>query len=211
VTGTATSSEILDLYRGAKGRPRLVEVPELWFLMVDGTGPPGGAECQEAEAALNAVDSALRLAIQSRGRDVEITPLEACWSVVNPHRAPVGIERGLLDLEKASWSWTAMIRQSEPVAEHLVDEAVRGARAKAGIPAIERLRFAPLHEGLAVQIVHPGPYDAEPTSLEVLHRYLADHDYRPAGRHHEIYLNNAEHCAPDRLRTILRQPVAGPG
>lgn len=186
-----------------------MNVPELWFLMLDGTGPPDGDAFQRAVMALNAVDSALRTSLQSRGYDVDVTPLEACWSVVNPHRAPVGVERNMLDLEKASWSWTAMIRRPDLVAERLVDEAVRMARAHGTVPGLDRLRFDSMTEGLAVQITHVGPYEAQPASLELLHRYLADHGYRAAGRHHEIYLNDPTICAPERLRTILRQPVVG--
>jgi hypothetical protein len=185
----------------------VVEVPELWFLMLDGTGPPDGDAFQRAVVALNAVDSALRVALQSRGHDVEITPLECCWSVANPHRAPAGVEQHMLDLAKASWSWTAMIRRPESVAERLVDEAVRMARAHGTVPALDSVRFDSMTEGRAVQITHVGPYEAEPASLEILHRYLGEHGYRAAGRHHEIYLSDPKVCAPERLRTILRQPV----
>ena len=207
VSETATSAAVHDLYRGSKGRARVVEVPELWFLMLDGTGPPDGAAFRQAVAALNAVDSALRVALQSRGHAVEITPLEACWSVVNPHRAPAGVERSMLDLERASWSWTALIRRPDSVADRLVDEAMRVARAHGAVPGLDQVRYDPFTEGLAVQITHVGPYEAEAESLEVLRRHITDRGFRPWGRHHEIYLSDPVRCAPARLRTILRQPV----
>lgn len=184
-----------------------MQVPELWFVMLDGTGPPDGEAFRRAVVTLNAVDSALRISMQSRGHEVEISPLEACWSVVNPHRSPAGVERNMLDLERASWSWTAMIRRPDTAAERLVDEAVRMVRSHGTLPGLEKLRFDSMTEGLAVQITHVGPYEAQPPSLEILHRYIGDHGYRPAGRHHEIYLNDPNMCAPERLRTILRQPV----
>jgi hypothetical protein len=38
-------------------------------------------------------------------------------------------------------------------------------------------------------------------------RAIAAAGYRPAGRHHEIYLSDPTQTAPEKLRTVLRQPI----
>lgn len=69
------------------------------------------------------------------------------------------------------------------------------------------LRVEVFDEGRAAQLLHVGPYSAERASLERLHAAVAEAGLRLRGRHHELYMGNRETSAPERLRTILRQPV----
>ena len=102
-----------------------------------------------------------------------------------------------------------MIAQPPPVTPALVEQAVADARRKKGpMPGLERLRLETLHEGLSAQVLHVGPYSAEAPTIERLHGWIQDNGYVLRGRHHEIYLSNPERSAPERLKTIIRQPVA---
>lgn len=70
------------------------------------------------------------------------------------------------------------------------------------------MRFQALSEGLCVQTLHIGPFDEEGAVLEQMHdEFIPAHGLRMTGRHHEIYLSDPRRVAPERLRTILRQPV----
>ena len=63
-------------------------------------------------------------------------------------------------------------------------------------------------EGRCVQILHHGPYDDEAKTLAGLHdEFMPEHGLTFNGDHHEIYLSDARRTAPEKLRTVLRQPV----
>jgi hypothetical protein len=85
------------------------------------------------------------------------------------------------------------------------DTAPAYAEALAALyPVAYRLKFAAKAAGHD----HVGPYDAEGPVLAELHdRFIPGAGLAMTGRHHEIYLNDARRTAPERLRTILRQPV----
>ena len=86
--------------------------------------------------------------------------------------------------------------------------AAKAAVEPNGNTALGALRFQTLDEGLAVQTLHVGPYDDEAPVLAALHDdFIPAHALRMTGRHHEIYLSDPRRAAPEKLRTILRQPV----
>lgn len=59
-----------------------------------------------------------------------------------------------------------------------------------------------------MQTLHVGPFDEEAEVLARMHDgFIPEHGLRMTGRHHEIYLSDPRRSAPERLRTILRQPV----
>jgi hypothetical protein len=101
-----------------------------------------------------------------------------------------------------------LLPQLPPVGEGEVERARSAALAKAATPALDRLRFERWAEGPSAQLMHIGPYDAEERDIAVLHHAIAEHGLTPRGRHHEVYLSDPRRCAPARLRTILRHPVA---
>jgi hypothetical protein len=75
-------------------------------------------------------------------------------------------------------------------------------------PALPKLRFDTYREGESVQLLHVGSYDDEAPKLAYLHdKYMPEHSLKFNGHHHEIYLGDPRRAAPEKLRTILRQPV----
>ena len=86
-------------------------------------------------------------------------------------------------------------------------DAAPRPRRKKSLPAIERLRLEPFTEGRSAQVLHVGPYATEGPTIQRLHEFIADHGCEPVGKHHEIYLNDPSRTAPEKLRTIIRQPV----
>jgi hypothetical protein len=194
--------QLRDCY-SARPTPALVQVPDLAFLMVDGHGDPNSAPSYtEAVQALYATAYAVRFALK-RGPDAldaPVMPLEGLWWV--PDMATFSVE------DKAAWDWTMMIALPDVVTAEAV-EAARGAAArKVGAGPAGRVRLERYTEGLAAQILHVGPYSAEGPTVRRLHEFIAEQGHRLAGKHHEIYLSDPRRGAPDRLRTIVRQPVA---
>ena len=71
--------------------------------------------------------------------------------------------------------------------------------------------FLTIDEGLCVQIMYIGPFDAEQETVSLMDRYIADHGYRndfsDTRMHHEIYLSDARKVPPEKWKTVIRHPI----
>jgi hypothetical protein len=192
--------ELSRLYRPHK-EPELVDVPPMRFLTVDGHGDPNDSQVfREAVRALYAVAYGLKFAVRRLDAiDYKVMPLEGLWWIPNAR---------VWDFEdKSDWDWTLMVMQPDFVTDGLVREVVDEGEQKK-IAAVDRIRFETFEEGSAGQILHSGPFSEERPTLERLHTFIRGQGLIPVGKHHEIYLSDPGRTRPERLRTILRQPVA---
>ncbi|HZD79365.1 MAG TPA: GyrI-like domain-containing protein [Actinomycetota bacterium] len=189
------------LYFPPAGQPVLVDVPELSFLRIDGRGDPEAAPYTQAMEALFAVSFGLKFMIKRLDPedDYTVMPLESLWW--SRDQSTFEIE------DRSTWRWTAMVVQPSNVTGSLVERAVADAAAKRRSPAFRKIRLERFREGLAAQVMHVGPYSEELATIEKLHAFIAEHDYPVRGKHHEIYLSDPRRCAPDRIKTVIRQPV----
>ncbi len=192
-----------NLYTASATTVAVVDVPTLNYLMIDGSGDPNGSvEYAAAIQALFSLSYALKFAIKKgpQAADYVVMPLEGQWWVDDL--------KSFSYTERSGWRWTAMVLQPEFVtAEHVAAQRIEVARKK-DLPALERVRFEALSEGSSAQILHRGPFKDEPATIERLHSEIAARGLRLVGKHHEIYLTDVSRTAPDKLRTIIRQPVA---
>jgi len=188
-----------------------VEVPEMRFLMVDGEGDPNSAPAfAEATQALYALSYAAKFAVREReGVDYAVSPLEGLWWSAKPDLFGFEDEQAWWRTasNRDAWEWTLMIMQPEPVTEELLQEAREGVEEKKGFD-LSGVRFEPFREGLVAQVMHRGPYAEEWPTVEKVHRFIEEEGGRPSGKHHEIYLNDPSRTAPERLKTIVRQPFS---
>lgn len=194
--------ELKSLYNPTGKDFTLVEVPPLNFLMVDGHGDPNVAqEYVHAVEALYAVAYKLKfLCKQEKGVDFTVMPLEGLWWSQDMN--------AFVEQRKSDWDWTMMIMQPAPVLAEMLPVAVQQAARSKDLPALARLRWECYAEGLSVQIMHTGSYADETPTLARLHQeYLPAHSLAPSGKHHEIYLGDPRKTAPEKLKTVLRQPV----
>lgn len=200
-TGKYDVKRELPCYSAPRGRFEIIEVPELAYCMVDGHGDPNSApEYVAAVEALYAVSYTAKFQSKRElDRDYVVGPLEGLWSADDPAT--------FVTREKAAWSWTMMIWQPDWLTPELVAESISKATAKA--PAASLVRFERLVEGSSVQTLHLGSYDDEGPTLARLHdEFMPEQGLRFNGRHHEVYLGDPRRTVPEKLRTILRQPVA---
>ena len=198
--------EFKELYAPANRDWELVEVPAQRFLAVDGRGDPNLAPAYtEAVEALYAVAYAIKFAAKrGLGRDLVVAPIEGLWYAADP----AGYSAFAAG-DKASWSWTMLISQPDWVTDAFITEAVTATKAKKKLPALASVRIESLDEGRCAQLLHVGPYDDEAPALARLHgEFLAEHGLRLNGLHHEVYLGDPRRSAPEKLKTVLRQPVA---
>jgi hypothetical protein len=182
------------------GAPEIVDVPELNFLMVDGKGDPEKAgEFQDAIGALYTVSYGAHFALKKVGVESRIMPLEALWW---------SSSGDFLDADRSRWRWTAMIMQPEAVTPEVIEKVRAEAMRKKPLASLSRARLEAFREGRCAQVMHVGPYSAERPTIENLHAFIATQGCRPVGRHHEIYMGDPRRAAPEKLRTIIRQPIA---
>jgi len=181
----------------------VVEVPKMQFLMVDGHGDPNTAEeYQQAVEALYGAAYKLKFASKKQlERDYVVPPLEGLWWAEDMDT--------FITREKDQWSWTMMIMTPDWVDEEMFRQVVeRIASGKEAPAALEKVRLERYHEGLSAQIMHTGSYDDEgPTLARLHHEWLPANGYTENGLHHEIYLGDPRRVAPEKLKTVLRQPV----
>ncbi|GAA1972233.1 GyrI-like domain-containing protein [Isoptericola halotolerans] len=188
-----------DLYRAPRD-PVLVTVPARPYLMVDGAGDPNTAPAyREAVTSLYPLAYALRAAIKdATGTGYAVMPLEGLWWADEVER--------FRELPRSAWRWTMMISLPDDVAQVDAVEVVARTTTARDLPAAVRLEQ--FGDGEAVQVLHVGPYTEEAPAVDALHAFVTSSGRSLAGRHHEIYLSDPRRTAPERLRTIIRQPVA---
>jgi hypothetical protein len=191
------------LYRAGRS-PELVRVPELSFLMVDGEGDPNtAASYREAVEVLYGLSYTVAFDLKRElGLKVHVGPLEGLWWAEDPAAFVGG--------PKSDWHWTAMIAQPEAVTAERLERACDQLRQRKDPPGLPRVRLERFEEGLAGQVLYLGPYSEEGPAIELLHGYLREAGFRFDGRtlkHHEVYLGDPRRSAPEKLRTIIRQPV----
>lgn len=170
--------------------------------MIDGRGDPNTSPTYASAVAamFGLAYKAKFVSKRDLGRDFVVMPLEALWSA-DDYAAFTSAR------DKSKWDWTLMILQPDWIEAEYVDAGRDAVAAKAGDDA-HVVRLERFDEGLSVQTLHIGPYDAEGPVLARLHdEFVPTNGLRLAGRHHEIYLGDVRRTAPEKLRTILRQPV----
>ncbi len=190
------------LFSPSAKEPALVKVPPFTYLMVDGAGDPAKAPAfREAIGALYSLAYTLKFMLKKeRGQDFRVLPLSGRYHADDP--------AVFLKGRKSEWKWTLMIPVPAVVTAADVKKARAAAMAKKeASPALPLVRRETLREGLCVQILHRGPYAEEKPTIERMHAFVAAQGLAFAGAHHEIYLSDPNRSAPEKMKTILRQPV----
>lgn len=193
--------ELKHLYNPSVKQISIVDVPAMNCLMIDGEGDPNTAPAfPEAVAALFTVSYTLKFMIKKSkgGIDYGVMPLEGLWWADDMSN---------FSENKDKWKWTLMIAQPEPVTSTLVDEATMQAAKKKSLPALPKLRFETFSEGKAAQIMHIGPFSEEGPTIMKVHAFIKENGFKLRGKHHEIYLSDIRKAAPEKWKTIIRQPL----
>jgi len=194
----------LDAYRATRGEFRIVDVPDMRYLMIDGVGDPNTSPAfADAIESLYPVAFTLKFASKRElGRDYVVPPLEGLWW--SEDMASFTSAR-----DKSHWNWTVMVMVPEWIERDLVAAALDRVAATSTPVRRGDVRLEPLVEGRCVQTLHVGSFDDEADVLAELHdEFVPGNGLRMVGKHHEIYLSDFRRTAPEKLRTILRQPVA---
>ncbi|UJH68523.1 GyrI-like domain-containing protein [Allomuricauda sp. SCSIO 65647] len=189
------------LYRPSAKEVGFVEVPEMNFLMVDGQGNPNTARAyKEAVEALYALSYSLKFMVKKGdiGIDYGVLPLEGLWWMDDMSNFDPD--------NKDEWKWTSMIMQPDFITKQHVQEAIEQVRRKKNPKALDKIRFASFNEGKTAQLMHIGPFSEEGPNIEKVHKAIEDAGFERKGKHHEIYLSDIRRAAPEKWKTVIRQP-----
>ena len=190
------------LYNPSAKKIEIVDVPEMNFLTIDGHGDPNTSkDFAEAIEALFGVSYTAKFMVKKgpAAVDYSVMPLEGLWWAEN--MAEFSAER------KEDWDWKLMIMQPAYATEEVLRTAMEEVRKKKNPPALVKLRLESYHEGPAAQTLYIGPFADEEPTIRRIHQFIIDSGYRLHGKHHEIYLSDMRRTAPEKLKTIIRQPA----
>lgn len=193
--------KVIPSFHAKAGRLDIVDVPPLRYLAVDAEGNPNTSDdFREAIEAIYPMAYALKFGSKVvLDRDYVVPPMEALWWADDM--------AAFTEAKKDQWHSTVLIM----LPDWITDEAVAVARKKAGakVPPeqLGRVYVAHLHEGVCAQTLYVGPYADEAPTIEALHKLIEERGMVRSGKHHEIYLGDARRTAPEKLRTIIRQPA----
>lgn len=191
--------DLKHVYTASK-TPAVVDVPPLSFLMLDGQGDPREEGYKEVVGLLFALAYTIKFHVKNtQGIDFGVMPLEGRWWVE---------DLANLDFEdRSNWIWTIMIMQPAMVTSEIVDQCRAEVQKKKGLSALPPVRLETFTEGRVAQVQFIGPYADEMPTIERLHDFIGEQGGTLTGKHHEIYLSDPNRTAPEKLKTILRQPM----
>lgn len=193
--------EYKKFYNPSSKEPEIIEAPEFKFLMIDGMGI-GNEEYQLSIQALFGVSYKTKFMIKKeRGIDYSVMPLEGLWWADDMN--------DFINNKKESWKWTLMIMQPDFVTNEIIQKAIKEVKNKKNNERLDYLRLENYKEGLSGQIMHIGPYSDEHQNILKIHKLIKENDGKFDGKikkHHEIYLSDFRKTAPEKLKTVLRQP-----
>ena len=190
-------------------KPSIITVPPMNYIGVRGQGDPNAedGEYQKAMGILYGIAYIIKMS-KKGDRQIEgyfdyvVPPLEGLWW----QDGVIGVDYA----HKDRFKWISLIRLPDFVTQDDFRWAVTEAthKKKTDFSKAEFIRY---DEGLCVQCLHIGPYDEEPATVALMHRYMEEQGYvldiTDQRLHHEIYLNDARRTAPEKLRTVIRHPI----
>ncbi len=202
--GTAMNAK-LDLvktyksYYTAKAIPVTLRFGKIPYLSITGKGEPAGELFTKAVEALYPLAYGVKKVCKTTGRDFGVAKLEGLWWVTS--------DKPALEVPRSQWHWKLLIRMPDFVTFENVQEAKADVIKKKALDLVTEIAFETINEQMVVQIMHIGPYAAEPKTLAKLNAFMAEKGFTDNGLHHEIYLSDPRKTAPAKMKTILRQPV----
>lgn len=194
------------LYNPSAKQISVVDVPPMSYLMIDGEGNPNTSlQYVESVQVLYNMAYGVRAICKDTGNVFTVMPLEGLWVIKGQDDVPENYK--LTEADKDNFVWTLMILQPDFVTADMIEKAREAvAKKKPTPPRLADVRFETYHEGDAAQLMHIGSYADEGPNIAKIHQHIADNGWKLSKKHHEIYLSDPRKVAPEKLKTVIRQP-----
>ena len=186
-------------YYTAKTTPTVVEFGKVSYLVVEGKGEPAGEVFTKAVESLYPLAYGVKNICKKQGKDFGVPKLEGLWWVKS-NKPP-------LDVPRSEWYWKLLIRMPDFATSEIIKNAKEEVFKKKGLDLIKKIKFETMNEAKSVQIMHIGPYATEPETIQKMKDFMRENSYTENGLHHEIYLSDPRKTVPEKMKTILRQPI----
>lgn len=193
-----------------KDKLGIVEVPRMNYIAVRGKGDPN----EENGAYKRSIELLYGIAYTIKMSKKGSRQIEGYFDFVVPPLEGFWWQEGKDSIDyahKEDFRWISVIRLPDFVTRGDFNWAVEEAsrKKKSDFSAVEFLTY---DEGLCVQCMHIGSFDSEPETVALMHEYMEKQGYvldiSDKRLHHEIYLSDARKVEPDKLKTVIRHPIA---
>ena len=197
--------QLKHLYQPSAKKFAVVDVPPMNFLMLDGMGNPNTSQdFKDAMEALYGLSYTLKFGLKfgkygKKKYDYPVMALEGLWWMDDM--------REFSPERKDDWKWTVMMMQPDFITPDQVELARRDLATKKNPVALPKVRFDAYHEGLSAQIMYIGKFADEGPTIQRLHEFIVESGHQLNGKHHEIYISDPRRTAPEKLKTVIRQPM----
>ncbi|MDD5622466.1 MAG: GyrI-like domain-containing protein [Actinomycetota bacterium] len=194
--------ELKEYYWNSTKEIRFVKVPPMNFLMVDGKGDPNiSEEFTDAIQSLYSLAYTIKFTLKKESEiDYGVMPLEGLWWTDDMSKFSQD--------NKKIWKWTIMIMQPKFIPKKFFNDCLEEVKKRKNFQSLSKIRFEKYSEGLSAQIMYIGPYSDEGPTIMKVHDFIKGKGYELKGKHHEIYLGDFRRTKPEKLKTIIRQPIA---
>lgn len=187
-------------YDASSKRIDVVDVPEFNFIMIDGTGNPHVEEFKLKSEALYILSKAIKDYLrETHDLLYLISPLEGLWDTYDNSQFDV--------TRKQMIDFTLMIAQPKILDETTFENIKEKIAEKKDNPYIVDVYLKKMTEGRCVQMLHKGAYNTEINTTKQIMEYITIQGMKLSGLHHEIYLNDPEKVATEKLKTIVRYAI----
>ncbi|MCS3800757.1 GyrI-like domain-containing protein [Niastella sp. OAS944] len=193
-------------YFTAKTKPNLVTIEPAHFISISGKGDPSGEDFTNHIQALYPLAYAIKFMHKAQNNDFTVSKLEGLWWF-DENKFPGKNIATATEVPRSEWEYRLLIRMPEFVTAQDLETAKETVSGKKDVPLVARVEFYKMNEGKCIQMMHIGPFANEPESLAQIAAFSEQHKLERNGLHHEIYLSDFRKTAPEKLKTILREPV----
>ena len=188
---------------GVKQKPQLIEVPSAYYIMIKGEGNPNEIDFSNRVSALYSLAYGIKMLFKNMEKeeleysDFTVFPLEGIWEKSDDE-----------EFDKSKLKYTIMIKQPYFITKEIFELAFEKVKKKKPNELYDEISFDCIESKKAIQILHIGSFDTEIESFEKLDNFASEMNLERSEKlHTEIYLNNKNRTAEDKLKTILRYTV----
>lgn len=188
---------------GVKLKPQLIEAPSAYYIMIKGEGNPNESDFSNRVSALYSLAYGIKMLFKNMKKeeleysDFTVFPLEGIWEKSDDE-----------EFDKNKLKYTIMIKQPYFITKEIFDLAFEKVKKKKPNELYDEVSFDCIESKKAIQILHIGSFDTEIESFEKLDNFANEMNLERSEKlHTEIYLNNKNRTAEDKLKTILRYDV----
>ena len=194
-------------YYRAATKPELIDVAAAQYLSICGKGDPSDEGFAGNIAALYTVAYVIKFMCKAEDKDFTVAKLEGLWWYDEEQYKNVSASATPVQVPRSEWYYRLLIRLPEYVNAAHIAMGITTAKEKKKVAAAAHVELYLINAHRAVQMMHIGPFDKEPETLQQIIEFMQQNHLPKNGLHHEIYLSDFRKTAPDKLKTILREPT----